>query len=45
MDKTNELRLARIKNLKESAEKIANVLMEQNQKYKELNEFLNLPEK
>ena len=32
MDKTNELRLARIKSLEECAQKVTNVLMEQGQK-------------
>ena len=45
LDKTKELRLARIKSLKESAQKMTNVLMEQSPKYQELTEFLSLPEK
>ena len=45
MDKTKELRLARIKSLEECAQKMTNVLMEQSQKVEELTEFLSLPEK
>ena len=45
MDKTKELRLARITSLEECAQKMTNVLMEQSQKVEELTEFLSLPEK
>ena len=42
MDKTNQLRLARIKSLEESAQNMMNVFMEQSPKYEELTEFFKL---
>ena len=45
LDKTKELRLARIKSLEELAQKMTNLLMEQGQKVVEFAEILNLPEK
>ena len=45
LDKTKELRLARIKSLEECAQKMTNVLMEQSSKVNELTEILSLPEK
>ena len=45
MDKTNELKLARIKSLEKCALKITNVLLEQGKKVEELTEILSLPEK
>ena len=44
IDKTKELRLARIKSLEECAQKVTNALLEQSQKFKELTEILSLPE-
>jgi predicted RNase H-like nuclease (RuvC/YqgF family) len=45
MDKTQDIRLKRIKSLEECANKMTNILMEQGQKVEELKEFLDLPEK
>ena len=42
MDKTNQLRLARIKSLEESAQNMMNVFMEQSPKYEELTECFKL---
>ena len=44
IDKTKELRLARIKSLEECAQKVTNALLEQSRKFKELTEILSLPE-
>ena len=44
IDKTKELRLARIKSLEECAQKVTNALLEQSRKFKKLTEILSLPE-
>ncbi len=45
MDKTKEIRQARIKSLEQCSQKITSVLMDQSIKINELTEILSLPEK